>query len=161
MGSLCGVIVWAPLCGAKNNWSILLFGKLGFPGAPEPILGPKTPLNEPQCTSCGPTRLQRWSFFSCDAMAMFYFLQRCDIDYFWTFPTIAIVAIIFPNHRDRLFCDVCIILSFFGGVLKVLGVFRTFWRFLGGFLRGFGGYGGFGVFWGFSGWTLPSLRLIF
>ena len=89
--------------------------------------------------------------FSCDAMAMFYFLQRCDIDYFWTFPTIAIVAIIFPNHRDRLFCDVCIILSFFGGVLKVLGVFRSFWRFLGGFLRGFGGYGGFGVFWGFSG----------
>ena len=88
-------------------------------------------------------RLQRWSFFSCDAMAMFYFLQRCDIDYFLTFPTIAIVAIIFPNHRDRLFCDVCIILRF-------LGVFEGFWRFLGlclvvlevlgGFLRGFGGF---------------------
>ena len=52
------------------------------------------------------TRLQRWSFFSGDAMVMFYFLQRCDVDYFWTFPTIAIAAIIFPNHRDRLFCDV-------------------------------------------------------
>ena len=91
-------------------------------------------------------------------MAMFYFLQRCDIDYFWTFPTIAIVAIIFPNHRDRLFCDVCIILSFLGvvwGLLEVLGVFRSFWRFLGGFLRGFGGYGGFGgvleFFGGFQG----------
>ena len=78
-------------------------------------------------------------------MAMFYFLQRCDIDYFWTFPTIAIVAIIFPNHRDRLFSDVCIILRF-------LGVFEGFWRFwvfsvvlevLGGFLRDFGGFGGF------------------
>ena len=67
-------------------------------------------------------RLQRWSFFSCDAMAMFYFLQRCDIDYFLTFPTIAIIAIIFPNHRDRLFSNVCIILRF-------LGVFEGFWRF--------------------------------
>ena len=71
-------------------------------------------------------RLQRWSFFSCDAMAMFYFLQRCDSDYFWTFPTIAIVAIIFPNHRDRLFCDVCITLRFWG-------VLEGFWRFWGGF----------------------------
>ena len=85
-------------------------------------------------------------------MAMFYFLQRCDIDYFLTFPTIAIVAIIFPNHRDRLFSDVCIILRF-------LGVFEGFWRFwvfsrsfegfgwvfggFGGFLRGLLGFGGF------------------
>ena len=89
-----------------------------------------------------PVRLQRWSFFSCDAMAMFYFLQRCDIDYFLTFPTIAIVAIIFPNHRDRLFSDVCIILRF-------LGVFEGFWRFwvfsrsFGGFGWVFGGFGGF------------------
>ena len=88
------------------------------------------------------SRLQRWSFFSCDAMAMFYFLQRCDIDYFLTFPTIAIVAIIFPNHRDRLFSDVCIILRF-------LGVFEGFWRFwvfsrsFGGFGWVFGGFGGF------------------
>ena len=35
-------------------------------------------------------------FLSC-----FYFLQRCDIDYFWTFPTIAIGAIIFSSHRDQ------------------------------------------------------------
>ena len=83
--------------------------------------------------------------FSSDAMVMFYFLQRCDSDYFWTFPTIGIVAIIFPNNRDRLFCDVCIILRF-------LGVFEGFWKFLffsvvlevlGGFLRGLGGFGGF------------------
>ena len=87
--------------------------------------------------------------FSCDAMAMFYFLQRCDIDYFWTFPTIAIVAIIFPNHRDRLFCDVCIILRFFGafeGFSRFGGFFLGVWRFwvgFGGFgvvLRGFGGF---------------------
>ena len=87
-------------------------------------------------------------------MAMFYFLQRCDIDYFWTFPTIAIVAIIFPNHRDRLFCNVCIILRFLG-IFGGFGFFKSFRRVLGGFLRGFGGYGfflrGFGVFWGFSG----------
>ena len=75
-------------------------------------------------------------------MAMFYFLQRCDIDYFWTFPTITIIAIIFPNNRDRLFCDVCIILRFFGGfgfylgVLEVLsGVFEGFWGFFEGFWR--------------------------
>ena len=51
------------------------------------------------------SRLRRWSFLSCDAMAMFFFLPRCDIDYFWRYPTIAIAAIIFPNNRDRLFCD--------------------------------------------------------
>ena len=85
-------------------------------------------------------------------MAMFYFLQRCDIDYFLTFPTIAIVAIIFPNHRDRLFCDVCIILRFLGvfeGFLEVWFFSRSFggfgWVFggFGGFLRGLLGFGGF------------------
>merc|ERR1712208_261035 len=105
-------------------------------------------------------RLQRWSFFSCDAMAMFDFLQRCDIDYFWTFPTIAIVAIIFPNHQDRLFCDVCIILRFFGGVLRVFGDFGFYLRVLevlSGVLRGLGGFlRGFGGFWGFSRLTSPS-----
>ena len=87
-------------------------------------------------------RLQRWSFFSCDAMVMFYFLQRCDSDYFWTFPTIAIIAIIFPNYRDRLYCDVCII-------LRLLGGFEGFWRFWFLF-RSFGGFEwGFEGFWGF------------
>ena len=91
-------------------------------------------------------------------MAMFYFLQRCDIDYFWTFSTIAIVAIIFPNHQDRLFCDVCIILRFFGGFGFYLGVLEV----LSGVLRGFGGFlRGFGGFWGFSRLTSPSLRLFF
>ena len=74
-------------------------------------------------------------------MAMFYFLQRCDIDYFLTFPTIAIVAIIFPNHRDRLFSDVCIILRF-------LGVFEGFSRFWGFFLGVLAVLGGFWRFWG-------------
>ena len=89
-------------------------------------------------------RLQRWSIFSCYAMAMFYFLQRCDIDYFWTFPTIAIVAIIFPNHRDRLFCDVCIILRFLGvfeGFSRFWGFFLGVLEVLEGFWRGFGGFG--------------------
>ena len=87
-------------------------------------------------------RLWWWSFFSCDAMAMLNFLQWCDIDYFWTFPTIAIVAIIFSNHRDRLFCNVCMIWGFwffccwdFGFILGLLEV-------LGGFLRDLG------FFWG-------------
>ena len=109
-------------------------------------------------------RLQRWSFFSCDAMAMFYFLQRCDIDYFWTFPTIAIVAIIFPNHRDRLFCDVCIILSF-------LGVFESFWRFwvflevfgwvFEGFLRLWVFFEGFWIFWGVFKVNIIIVAIIF
>ena len=86
-------------------------------------------------------RLQRWSFFSCDAMVMFYFLQRCDIDYFWTFPTIAIVAIIFPIHRDRLSCNVCIILRF-------LGVFEGFWRFWVLFTYFWRFWVGFWRFWG-------------
>ena len=33
--------------GIKKNGSIWLFQKLGPPGAPEPTLGPKTPLNGP------------------------------------------------------------------------------------------------------------------
>ena len=87
-------------------------------------------------------------FMRCDAMAMFYFLQRCDIDYFLTFPTIAIVAIIFPNHWNQLFCDVCIILRFwgFGGFLEVLVFFRSFGGFgwvFEGFLRDFGFFEGF------------------
>ena len=75
--------------------------------------------------------------FLCDAMVMFYFLQRCDSDYFWTFTNIAIVAIIFPNHRDRLFCDVCMILRFFfffGDFGFILGLLEV----LGGFLRDLG-----------------------
>ena len=66
---------------------------------------------------------------------------------FWKFlrvfkVNITIVAIIFPNHRDQLFSDVCIILRF-------LGVFEGFWRFwvfsrsFGGFGWVFGGFGGF------------------
>ena len=90
-------------------------------------------------------------------MAMFYFLQRCDIDYFLTFPTIAIVAIIFPNHRDRLFCDVCIILSF-------LGFFESFWRFwvFLEVLVCFGGFwGGFGVFLGMVVFMLKDDGILF
>ena len=55
---------------------------------------------------------------------------------------ITIAAIIFPNHQDRLFYDVCIILRF-------LGVFEGFWRFwvfpvvlevLGGFFEVLGDF---------------------
>ena len=51
-------------------------------------------------------RLRRWSFFQAMRWRCFFFLLRCDIDYFWRYPTITIGAIIFPNNRDRLFYDV-------------------------------------------------------
>ena len=109
-------------------------------------------------------RLQRWSFFSCDAMAMFYFLQRCDIDYFLTFPTIAIVAIIFPNHRDRLFSDVCIILRFLGvfeGFWRFWVFFPQFWRFWVGFWRFWGIFEGSFRFWGVFKVNITIAAIIF
>ena len=66
----------------------------------------------------------RWRCFFSPHYAM-----RCDIDYFWRYPTIAIGAIIFPNNRDRLFCEVFLILRF----LEFLRGFGDFWCFLMGF----------------------------
>ena len=60
---------------------------------------------------------------------------------------ITIIPIIFLKHRDRLFCNVCIILRFLGG-------FEGFWRFWFLF-RSFGGFEwGFEGFWGFFGGVL-------
>ena len=102
--------------------------------------------------------------FSCDAMAMFYFLQRCDIDYLWTFPTIANVAIIFPNHRDRLFFDVFIILRFWGvfeGFWSFWGLFLGVLEILDGFLRGFEGFGVvFEGFWRFIGVFKVNITIV-
>ena len=82
-------------------------------------------------------RLWWWSFFSCDAMAMLNFLQWCDIDYFWTFPTITIVAIISPKSSGLIILFVWFWgFGFFGGF--ILGLLEV----LGGFLRDLG------FFWG-------------
>ena len=111
-----------------------------------------------------PNRLQRWSFFLCDAMVMFFF------------PHDAILIIfgdILPSQSVRLFFQIIVTdyfakfflfwgFSSFWGVLEIFGVFwwvfEGFWRFWGvfeGFLRCYEGY------WGFSRWTSPSLRLFF
>ena len=50
-------------------------------------------------------RLQRWSIFRAMRCRWFIFQQRCDTDYFWEKLNIAIVAIIFLDHRERLFFD--------------------------------------------------------
>ena len=89
-------------------------------------------------------------FMRCDGDV--FFPPRCDIDYFWRYPTIAIGAIIFPNNCDRLFCEVFLILRFLE-FLRDFGVFGVF----DGFLRDFEGLWGFEGFlrcnegyWGFS-----------
>ena len=50
-------------------------------------------------------RLQRWSIFRAMRCRWFIFQQRCDTDYFLERLNIAIVAIIFLDHRERLFFD--------------------------------------------------------
>ena len=47
----------------------------------------------------------RWSIFRAMRCRCFIFQQRCDTDYFWEKLYIAIVAIIFLDHRERLFFD--------------------------------------------------------
>ena len=51
------------------------------------------------------TRPQRWSIFRAMRCRWFIFQQRCDTDYFLEKLNIAIVAIIFLDHRERLFFD--------------------------------------------------------
>ena len=50
-------------------------------------------------------RPRRWSIFRAMRCRWFIFQQRCDTDYFWEKLNIAIVAIIFLDHRGRLFFD--------------------------------------------------------
>ena len=50
-------------------------------------------------------RLQRWSIFRAMWCWWFIFQQRCDTDYFLERLNIAIIAIIFLDHRERLFFD--------------------------------------------------------
>ena len=73
-----------------------------------PLWSPERLQREPSSllTSSTGNRLRRWSFFQAMRWRCFFFLLRCDIDYFWRYPTITIGAIIFPNNRDRLFYDV-------------------------------------------------------
>ena len=50
-------------------------------------------------------RPQRWSIFRAMRCRWFIFQQRCDTNYFWEKLNIAIVAIIFLDHQERLFFD--------------------------------------------------------
>ena len=50
-------------------------------------------------------RLQRWSIFDGDAMPMFFFLQRCDVDGFGHFLPSQSVRLFLVSYRDRLFSD--------------------------------------------------------
>ena len=50
-------------------------------------------------------RLQRWSIFRAMRCRWFMFQQWCDTDYFLERLNIAIVAIIFLDHRKQLFFD--------------------------------------------------------
>ena len=50
-------------------------------------------------------RPRRWSIFRAMRCRWFIFQQRCDTDYFLEKLNIAIVAIIFLDHRERLFFD--------------------------------------------------------
>ena len=52
-----------------------------------------------------PLRPRRWSIFRAMRCRWFIFQQRCDTDYFLEKLNIAIVAIIFLDHRERLFFD--------------------------------------------------------
>ena len=51
------------------------------------------------------TRPQRWSIFRAMRCRWFIFQQRCDTDYFLERLNMVIVAIIFLDHRERLFFD--------------------------------------------------------
>ena len=51
------------------------------------------------------TRPRRWSVFRAMRYRWFIFQQRCDTDSFLEKLNIAIVAIIFLDHRERLFFD--------------------------------------------------------
>ena len=51
------------------------------------------------------TRPRRWSIFRVMRCRWFIFQQWCDTDYFMEKLNIAIVAIIFLDHREQLFCD--------------------------------------------------------
>ena len=55
-----------------------------------------------QLCTCRP---QRWSIFRAMQCRWFIFQQRCDTDYFWEKLNIAIIAIIFLDHREQLFFD--------------------------------------------------------
>ena len=50
-------------------------------------------------------RPRRWSIFRAMQCRWFIFQQRCDADYFLEKLNIAIVAIIFLDHREQLFFD--------------------------------------------------------
>ena len=50
-------------------------------------------------------RPRRWSIFRAMRCRWFIFQLRCDTDYFLEKLNIAIVAIIFLDHRERLFFD--------------------------------------------------------
>ena len=50
-------------------------------------------------------RPRRWSIFRVMRCRWFIFQQRCGTDYFWEKLNIAIVVIIFLDHRERLFFD--------------------------------------------------------
>ena len=49
------------------------------------------------------SRLDRWSNFCGDAMAMVFFSNRCDTDVFWTHVTIATDVIIWPQPSLMMF----------------------------------------------------------
>ena len=51
------------------------------------------------------SRLQQWSIFRAMRCRWFIFQQQCDIDYFLEILNIAIVAIIFLDHREWFFFD--------------------------------------------------------
>ena len=54
-------------------------------------------------------RPRRWSIFRAMRCQWFIFQQRCDTDYFLEKLNIAIVALIFLDHRERFFRLFCIL----------------------------------------------------
>ena len=112
-------------------------------------------------------RLRQWSFFSCDAMAMFFsphdaksiisgdILSSQSVRLFIQIVATDYLAMFFNFEVSRVFSG---FLRVFGGFWCFWWVFEGFWRFSGGFegfMRCNEGY------WVFSRWTSPLLRLFF
>ena len=81
-----------------------------------------------------PNRLEQWSNFCADAMALVFFSKRCDPDVFWTNVTIASDAIIWiwlslTMSFDVMVCHVFGCFSWFLGICKFFMVSRWFSQF--------------------------------
>ena len=91
----------------KMGWGTLLALFSPSPSPPKKLVKNETvPVSTGLCIYqfCH-DRPRRWSIFRAMQCPWFIFQQRCDTNHFWEKLNIAIVAIIFLNHREQLFFD--------------------------------------------------------